>query len=88
MRDEVISDVDAHDMDTSGYQVSKMDDFEFYWENDQLDADVFFTPGIDTRFSLKAFDCLEIGGSVRNTILLNKEEGKIQREFTTHKSSL
>ena len=46
MPDEVISDEDAHDMDTSGYQVSKMDDFEFYWENDQLDADVFLRQGL------------------------------------------
>ena len=37
-------------MDTSGYQVSDMDYIEFYWENDQLDVDAVFRPGIDTPF--------------------------------------
>ena len=37
LRDEVLSRVAAHDMDTSGYQVSAgLDDVEFYCENDQL----------------------------------------------------
>ena len=37
LRYEVLSSVGAHDMDTSGYQVSAgVDDFEFHWENDQL----------------------------------------------------
>ena len=48
MRDEVLSTVGAPDRDTSGYQVSDLDDFEFYWVNDQLDGDVAFKPDIDT----------------------------------------
>ena len=36
MRDEVLSSVGAQDMETSGYQVSELDDVEFHWENDQL----------------------------------------------------
>ena len=61
---------------TSGYLISSadLDDVEFYWENDQLDVDAVFIPGIDTPFSQKAFDDLEIGGSAENPILLDKEE--------------
>ena len=64
-------------LDTSGYQVSAdLDDVEFYWENDQLDVDAVFRPGIDTPFSTTAFDDLEIGVSAENTILLDEEENK------------
>ena len=42
MRDQVLSSVVAQDMDTSGYQVSDLDDVEFYWGNDQLDVDAVF----------------------------------------------
>ena len=51
MRDEVLSSVDAQEMDTSGYEVSAdLDDVEIYWENDQLDVDTIFRTGIDTPF--------------------------------------
>ena len=50
MRDEVLSIVGAQERDTSGYQVSEVDDVEFYWENDQLDVDAVFGPGIDILF--------------------------------------
>ena len=33
MKDEVLSSVGAQDMDTSGYQVSDLDNVEFQWEN-------------------------------------------------------
>ena len=77
MRDEVLSSVGAEDMDTSGYQVSaELDDVEFFWENDQLDVDAVFRPGIDTPFSPTAFQDLELGGSAENPILLDEEEDK------------
>ena len=77
MRDEVLSSVGAQDMDTSGYQVSAdLHDVDFYWENDQLDVDITFRPGIDTPFSPTAFNDLEMGGSAENPILLDKEEDK------------
>ena len=61
MRDEVLSSVGAQDMDTSGHQVSAvLDDVELFWENDQLELDAVFRPGIDTTFSPTAFDDLEI----------------------------
>ena len=80
MWDEVLSSVGAQDMDTSGYQVSSsadLDDVEFYWENDQLDDDALFRPGIVTPFSPTVFDDLKMGGgSTGNPILLDEGEGK------------
>ena len=78
MRDEVLSSVRGKEgLDTSGYQVSAdLDDVEFYWENDQLDADAVFRTGIDTPFSPTAFDDLEMGSSAENPTLLDEEEGK------------
>ena len=75
MRDEVLSSVGAQDLDTSGYQVSDLEDIEFNWENDQLELDSVFRPGIATPFSPTAFDDLLMGdGSVENPILLDDEE--------------
>ena len=51
MKDEVLSSVGAQDMDTSGYQMCDLDDFDFYYEKDQLDVDDIFRPFIDTPFS-------------------------------------
>ena len=42
MRDEVLSSVGAKDMDTRGYQVSDLDDVDFYWEKNQLNVDAVF----------------------------------------------
>ena len=76
MRDEVLSSVGAQDLDTSSYRVSDLEDIEFNWENDQLDLDAFFTPGIDTPFSPITFDDLSMEGSVENPIVLDEEEDK------------
>ena len=75
--------VGAQDMDTSWYQVSDLNDFEFYWENDQLDVDAPFRPAIYTPFSPKAFDDLEMRGSAENSILLDEEEDKENSPPTT-----
>ena len=50
VRDEVLSNVGAQDLDTSSYQVSDLEDIEFNWENSQLDMDAVFRPGIDNPF--------------------------------------
>ena len=79
MRDEVLSSVGAQEgSDTSGYQVSAdLDAVEFCWENDQLDVDATFRPGIDTPSSPTAFDDLVMGAvSIENPILLDEEEDK------------
>ena len=77
MRDEVLSSVEAQNLDTSSYQVSDLEDIEFNWENSQLDMDSVFRPGIDTPFSPTVFDDLLMGdGSVENPIVLDEEEDK------------
>ena len=77
MREEVLSSVGAHDLDTSSYQVSDLEDIEFNWENSQLDMDVVFRPRRDTPFSPTTFDDLLMGdGSVKNPIVLDEEEDK------------
>ena len=84
MTDEVPSSVGAQDMDKGGYQVSAdQDDIELYWENDRLDVDNVFKPGIDTLFSPTAFDVLDRMGSTENPILLDKEEDKENSPQTT-----
>ena len=72
---EVLSSVGVHDLDTSGYQVSDLEDIEFNWQNSQLDMDAVFRPGRDTPFSSTTFDDLLMGdGSVENSIVLDEEE--------------
>ena len=85
MRDEVLSSVGAQEgLDTSGYQVSAdLDDVEFYRQNDQLDIDSVFQPGINTPFSPTPFDDLEMGGSAENIIPLVEEEDKENSPSTT-----
>ena len=64
--------VGAQKMDTSGYQVSDLDDVEFHWENDQLDVDAFFRPGVDTPFSPSNFNDSEMGLMAESPILIDK----------------
>ena len=85
MRDEVFSSVGAQDVDTSGFQVSDLGKVGFKWENDQLDVDTVFRPGIDNVFSPTAFDDLEIGGAAEKPILFDK---KGQRELSSKNTSL
>ena len=58
MRDEVISSVGAQGIDKSGYQVTDLDDVEFYRENDQLDVDAVFRPSLDKPYSPSTFTIL------------------------------
>ena len=90
MGDEVLSSVGTQDMDTSRYQVSSadLDDVEFYWENGQLDVDAVFRPAVDIPFSPTAFDDLEMGGSAKNPILLDKEGTKRTLLFLQQHRSL
>ena len=37
-----------------------LDVVEFYWENDQLEVDAVFRPGLETPFSPSKFDDLEM----------------------------
>ena len=74
MRYEVLSTVAAQDLDTSGYQVSDLEDVDFNWRDSQLDA--VFRPGIDTPFFPTTFDDLSMGGSAENAIVLDEAEDK------------
>ena len=70
MREEVLFSLGAQDLDTSSYQVSDLEDIEFIWENDQLDLNAVFRPGIDIPYSPNTFDDLSMeGSSVENTII-------------------
>ena len=74
MRDEVLSNVGAQELDTSSYQVSDLEDIEFNWENSQLDMDAVFRSGIDTPFAPNTFDDFSMEGLVENPIVLDEEE--------------
>ena len=50
MTDEILSSVEAQDLDTSSSQVSDLEDIEFNTKKSQLDMDAVFRPGIDTLF--------------------------------------
>ena len=63
-------------MDTCGHQVSDLDYVGFYWQNDQLDVDAVFRPGIATPFSPTELGDLEMCGSAENHFLLDEEEDK------------
>ena len=52
---EVISSVGAQDTDTSGYELSDLQDIEFSWEDPAVDVDSVYRPGIDTSFSPSMF---------------------------------
>ena len=82
MKDEVVSSVGSQFVDTSGYQVSDLDDVEFYWENDQLDVNAVFRPGIDTPFSSSTFNVFEIGSMPENPNQIDKEQDK--EDFLLH----
>ena len=77
MREEVLSSVGAQDTDTSGYELSDLEDFEFSWEDPAVDMDSVYRPGIDTPFSPSIFDDFQIEGSTAtNPIIVDDEEDK------------
>ena len=81
MREEVLSSVGAQDTDTSGYELSDLEDNEFSWEDPAVDMDSVYRTGIDTPFSPSIFDYFQIEGSTAaNPILVDDEE---QGEFTS-----
>ena len=43
MREEVLSSVGAQDTDTSGYELSDLENIEFNWEDPAVDVDSVFT---------------------------------------------
>ena len=61
-------------MGTSGYELSDLEDDEFFWESPHVELDAVFRPEIDTSFSPTAFNDLEMGEgwSSRNPIVLEE----------------
>ena len=74
MRDEVLSNVGSQDMDTNVYQVSDLDDVDFYLENVGLVS--VFRPGRDTPLSPPTFNISEMGSITENPILIDEEPDK------------
>ena len=87
MRDEALSNASAQDMVTSGYQVSDLDDFEFFWETDQLDVDADLIPGIDTPVSPTAFD-LHLGDGRYSRKLHSARQRRWAEELSCKNSCL
>ena len=72
-------------MDTSGYQVTDLEDIEFVFEDPDLNIDAVFRPGIDTPFSLSNFNVFEMFSLAENPIVIGKGLGK---ENSSNNSSL
>ena len=84
MREEVLSSVGAHDTDTSGYELSALEDIEFIWEDPAFDVDSVYRPGIDTSVSPSIFDDFQMEGSTTaNAIIVDDEEDKENSAPTT-----
>ena len=84
MREEVLSSVGAQDTDTSGYELSDLEDIEFSWEDPAVDMDSVCRPGIDTPFSPSIFDDFQMEGSTAtNPIIVDDEEDKENSAPTT-----
>ena len=84
MREEVLSSVGAQDTDTSGYELSDLEDIEFSWEDPAVDMDSVYRPGIDTPFSSSIFDDFQMEGSTAtNPIIVDDEEDKENSAPTT-----
>ena len=77
MREEVLASSGAQDVDSSGYELSDLEDIELFWENPQLEFDAVLRPGMDNRFLPTAFSELEmVGGSSKNPIVLDETDDK------------
>ena len=77
MREEVLPSVGAKDTDTTGYELSDLEDTEFSWEGPAVDMDSVYRPGIDTPFSPSMFDDFQMEGSTAaKPIIVDDEEDK------------
>ena len=84
MREKVLSGVGAQDTDTSGYELSDLEDIDFNWEDPAVDMDSVFWAGIDTLFSPSNFDDFQMKGSTAaKPILVDDEEDKENSAPTT-----
>ena len=84
MREELLSNAEAQDTDTRGYELSDLGDIEFSWEDPAVDVDSVYRPGIDTHFSPSIFDDFQMEGSTAaNPIKVDDEQDKENSAPTT-----
>ena len=64
----------AQAINTSGYELSNLEDIELFWENPQVELEAVFRPGICTFLSPTAFNDLEMGeqGPFEKPIVLDE----------------
>ena len=73
LRDEVLSNSRAQEKNTNVFQVSDLEDMEFYREDLHSNMNAVFWPIIHTPFFLTTFDGVELGSILGNRILINTE---------------
>ena len=78
MKEEVLANAGAQNMDNSRSELSDLKDIEFFWETHQMGLDAPVRPGIDTHFSPTAFNDIKMRerGSSDNSIVLDEKEDK------------
>ena len=77
MRKEVLSSVGAQDTETSGYELSDLEDIDFSWEDLAVDVDSVYRPGMDTPFSSSIFDDFHMQESTAaNPKIVDDEEDR------------
>ena len=74
MMDDVLSSVGAQDIDTSGYQVSDLEDIECHWEDPVFNMNAVFRRGVDTSVSLSTSNDFELGSVFENPFLIDEEQ--------------
>ena len=90
MRADDLANAGAQDMDTNGYELSDLEDIEFFWKNRQVEMDAVFRRGIDAPFAPTVFNDLEMaeGRSSENAIVLDKKEDKEKKTLLEKLQSL
>ena len=84
MGEEVLSSVGAQDTDTSGYELSDLEDIEFSREDPAVDVDSVYRPGTDTPFPPSIFDGFQMKGlTAAKPIIVDDEEDKENSAPTT-----
>ena len=83
MREEVLSIVRAQDTETSGYELSDLEDIEFSWGDPAVDMDSVYRPGSHTPFSPSIFDDFQMGSTAAYPILVDDDEDKENSAPTT-----
>ena len=84
MRKEVLSSVGAQDTDTSGYELSDLEDIKFSREDPAVDIDSVYRPGMDTPFPPSVFDNFQMEGSTAaRPMIVDDEEDKESSSPTT-----